>query len=128
MLGWLVVGGPMLERRTSRRDSLKAFALAVAARVPPETPLAFFAEPIRGVVVYGGRRIPTVRRRADIRAGTALIVRKPDYRRLARAGLVGPPLLAGHGRTGNIRRERVVLVRAKGALDVPRANAQLGVR
>ena len=128
MLGWLVVGGPTLERRTSRRDSLKAFAAAVAARVPPETPLAFFAEPIRSVVVYGGRTIPTVRRRADIRAGTALIVRKSAYRRLARAGLVGPPLLTGHGRTGNVRRERVLLVGTKAPLDVPRASAQLGVR
>ena len=128
MLGWLAVGGPMLERRTSRRDSLKAFAVSVVARVPPETPLAFFAEPIRSVVVYGGRTIPTVRRRADIRGGSALIVRKSAYRRLARAGLIGPPLLAGHGRTGNVRRERVLLVRAKDALDVPRTNAQLGVR
>jgi hypothetical protein len=78
--------------------------------------------------VYGGRTIPTVRRRADIRGGSALIVRKSAYRRLARAGLIGPPLLAGHGRTGNVRRERVLLVRAKDALDVPRTNAQLGVR
>lgn len=127
MLGWLVVGGPTLERRTSRRDSLKAFATAAAARVPPGMPLAFFAEPIRTVVVYSGRTIPTVRRRADIEPGTALIVRKSAYRRLARAGLVGPPLLAGHGRTGNVRRERVLLVRAKRPLDLPRTSAQLGV-
>ena len=127
MIGWLAVGGPALERRTSRRDSLKAFATAVAARVPAAAPLAFFAEPIRAVVVYGGRTIPTVRRRADIEPGTALIVRKSAYRRLARAGLVGRPLLAGHGRTGNVRRERVVLVRAKRPLDLPRTSAQLGV-
>jgi hypothetical protein len=68
-----------------------------------------------------------VRRRADIQPGTALIVRKDAYRRLARAGLVGPPLLTAHGRTGNVRRERVVLVRTKNTLDVPRPNAQLGV-
>ena len=99
----------------------------MAVRIPPETPLAFFAEPIRSVVVYSGRTIPTVRRRADIRAGTALIVRKAAYRRLARAGLVGSPLLAGHGRTGNVRRERVLLVRTKAPLDLPRASAQLGL-
>lgn len=124
MVGWLVIGAPALERRTSRRDTLRAFAAAVAARIPPDTPLAFFAEPIRAVVVYSGRTIPTVRRR-DLSPGTALIVRKPAYRRLARAGLVGPPLLAARGRTGNIARERVLLVRAHEALDVRRTNAQL---
>jgi hypothetical protein len=105
MLAWLAVGGPALEHRTSRRDSLKTFAVAAVARVPPETPLAFFAEPIRSVVVYSGRTIPTcVGGRTSGR--NRAIVRKSAYRRLARAGLVGPPLLAGHGGQANIRRER----------------------
>ena len=125
MVGWLVVGGPLLERQTSRRDSLKRFASAVGARVPADAPLAFFAEPIRSVVVYSGRTIPTARRRGDIIPGTALIVRKAAYRRLARAGAVGRPLLAARGRTGNLASERVLLVRA---LDVPRASAQLKER
>jgi 4-amino-4-deoxy-L-arabinose transferase-like glycosyltransferase len=122
MVAWLLVGAPALERRVSRRDSLKAFAAAVEARVPAGVALAFFAEPIRSVVVYSGRPIPTARRRADLAPGTALIVRKAAYRRLARAGLVGPPLLAARGRTGNVARERVLLVRA---LDLRRASAQL---
>jgi 4-amino-4-deoxy-L-arabinose transferase-like glycosyltransferase len=122
---WLLVGVPTLERRTSRRDSLRAFAAAVAARVPPGVPLAFFAEPIRSVVVYGGRTIPTARRRADVVPGTVLIVREGAYRRLASAGVVGPPLLVGRGRTDNVARGRVVLARA---LDVPRPSAQSGER
>jgi 4-amino-4-deoxy-L-arabinose transferase-like glycosyltransferase len=112
MIGWCVVGAPLLERRTSRRDSLKAFAIAVGTRVRPGDALAFYAEPIRSVVVYGGRTIPTARRRGDIAPGMALIVREAAYRRLARAGVVGRPLVAPRGRTGNVARERVLLVRA----------------
>jgi 4-amino-4-deoxy-L-arabinose transferase-like glycosyltransferase len=120
---WLLVGVPALERQTSRRDSLRAFAAGIAARVPPGAPLAFFAEPIRSVVVYGGRTIPTIRRRAEVVPGTNLVVREAAYRRLRRAGVVGPPLLVGRGRTDNVARGRVVLARA---LDVPRASAQSG--
>ena len=122
MIGWLVAGSPALERQTSRRDSLKAFATAVAAHVPAEQALAFFNEPIRSVVVYSGRTIPTARRRADLVPGTTLIVRGAAYRRLARAGVVGRPLLAARGRTGNVARERVFLVNV---LDVPPPSAQL---
>ena len=57
---WLLVAVPVLEQRTSRRDSLRRFATAVAARVPADAPLAFFGEPIRSVVVYAGRTIPTL--------------------------------------------------------------------
>ena len=122
---WLLIGIPALERQTGRRDSLRSFAVAVATRVPPGSPLAFFAEPIRSVVVYSGRIIPTARRRADLVPGTTLIVREAAYRRLRRAGVVGPPLLVGRGRTDNVARGRVVLARA---LDLPRASAQSGVR
>jgi hypothetical protein len=89
--------------------------------VPADTPLAFFGEPIRSVVVYSGRTIPTLRRRADVAPATMLIVREDAYRRLGRAGIVGPPLLVGRGRTDNVARGHVVLARA---LDVPRASAQ----
>jgi hypothetical protein len=112
MVAWLVGGAPALERRTSARDSLRPFATAVAARVAADEPLAFFADPIRAVVVYSGRTIPTVRRRADLAPGTLLILRKAAYRRLARRGLLGPPLLAARGRTGNVARGPVVLARA----------------
>ena len=52
MAAWLLVGAPGLERRVSRRDSLKPFAAAVAARVPAGDALAFFGDPIRSVAVY----------------------------------------------------------------------------
>jgi hypothetical protein len=90
--------------------------------VPAEQALAFFNEPIRSVVVYSGRTIPTARRRADLVPGTTLIVRGAAYRRLARAGVVGRPLLAARGRTGNVARERIFLVNV---LDVPPPSAQL---
>ena len=93
--------------------------------MPPGAALAFFDEPIRSVVVYSGRTIPTIRGRAQLVPGTALVVREAAYRRLARAGVVGPPLLVGRGRTDNVARGRVVLARA---LDVPRASAQSGWR
>jgi 4-amino-4-deoxy-L-arabinose transferase-like glycosyltransferase len=124
-IGWLLAGVPVLERQTSRRDTLRGFSAGVAARVPLGAPLAFFAEPIRSVVVYSGRTIPTVRRRADVVPGTTLVIREAAYRRLRRARVVGPPLLVGRGRTDNVARGRVVLTRA---LDLLPASAQSEAR
>jgi 4-amino-4-deoxy-L-arabinose transferase-like glycosyltransferase len=107
---WMVVGVPALEQSVSRRDSLKAFALGVAARRPPPEPLAFWAEPVRPVAVYLGRQVPTVRRPEDVGPGLAVIATEAGFRSLTHAGVIGFPLLAGEGRIGNVARGRIVLL------------------
>jgi 4-amino-4-deoxy-L-arabinose transferase-like glycosyltransferase len=106
---WSVVGAPALEQAVSRRDSLRPFAEAAAQRFPPPAALVFYREPIRPVVVYVGRRVPTLARAEDAAPGSGLIARGNAYRTLADAGLLGAPLASGEGRVGNLARARVVL-------------------
>ncbi len=110
---WLVAGEPRLDAATSARDSLKTFASEAAARFPPGRPLAFYGAVVRPVVVYVGRPIPSLERRADaIASGQGLIAFEPAYQALAAAGYVGPPLATASGRIGNV--ERATLVLAEG--------------
>jgi 4-amino-4-deoxy-L-arabinose transferase-like glycosyltransferase len=108
-VAWLVAGAPALETALSRRDSLKGFARAVAPRYPPPALVRFVREPIRGVVVYMGRPVPTIPAREVTDPGMAVIATEAVYQRLSMAGVVGPPLLVAAGRTGTLARGRVVL-------------------
>ncbi len=107
---WMASGQPALEAAISRRDSLKPFAAAVAARYPPPTPLAFWGEPIRAVAVYVGRPMPALRRREELAPGLALVGSEPGLRALLAAGVVGFPMLSAEGRLGNVARGRVMLL------------------
>jgi len=110
VVGWMIVGAPALEAEISRRDSLKPFALALAARYPAPAPVAFYPQPIRSVAVYVGRRIPTVHSRDDVTPGLALVATEPDSLALARRGVVAIPAIIGEGRVGNLARGRVVVL------------------
>jgi 4-amino-4-deoxy-L-arabinose transferase-like glycosyltransferase len=111
-LAWMTIGMPLLEQATTRRDSLRTFAEAVAARFPDQ-PLAFYAQPVRSIIAYVGRPIPALRRRATrIEPGTAVIALEPAHAALAAAGYVGPPLATASGRVGNL--ERATLIVAEG--------------
>ena len=107
---WMAAGQPALEAAISRRDSLKVFAAAVAARYPAPAPLAFWQETIRPVAVYVGRPMPTLRRREDCAPGLALVGSEPALRGLLAAGVTGSPVLSAEGRLGNIARGRVLLL------------------
>ena len=109
-LAWMVVGQPALEAATTRRDTLKPFARAAAARFPPGLPLAFYGAGVRTVVVYVGRPIPSLGHRADrIAPGQGVIAREAAYQELAAAGRVGPPLATATGRVDAIERATLVL-------------------
>jgi hypothetical protein len=107
---WMVVGVPALEQSISRRDSLKPFALGVAARRPPPEPLAFWDEPVRSVAVYLGRPVPTIHRAEDVSPGLAVIATETSFRALAQGGVVSFPLLTAEGRIGNEGRGHVALL------------------
>lgn len=112
-LAWMVVGEPAMDAATTRRDTLKPFALAAAARFPAGHPLAFYGATVRTVVVYVGRPIPSLERRPDrLAPGQGVIALEAAYRALAAAGRVGPPLATATGRVGAL--ERATLVLAEG--------------
>jgi 4-amino-4-deoxy-L-arabinose transferase-like glycosyltransferase len=111
----MTVGTPALERAGSRRDSLRDFAVATSHRAGPDGRLVFFPETIRPIVVYAARRIPAVRRAADLPPDALVVAREGAYARLVRHGRAGPPLAVGHGRVGNVDRERVVLAPVRDA-------------
>ncbi len=118
---WMAVGEPALEAATTRRDTLKPFALAAAARFPPGTALAFYGATVRPVVVYVGRPIPSLERRPErIVPGQGIIVFEQGYRALAEAGRVGPPLATATGRVGAL--ERATLLLAEGKAPEPPAS------
>jgi hypothetical protein len=106
---WLLFGTPAVERTVSRRDSLRAFAETAARRFPAPQGLVFYRSPIRPIVVYVGRRVPTLTRLDDAPAGTGVIARAGAYRALVETGLVGEPLASADGRVGNLARSRIVL-------------------
>jgi 4-amino-4-deoxy-L-arabinose transferase-like glycosyltransferase len=111
---WMAVGEPALDAATTRRDTLKPFALEAAARFPPERGLAFYGATVRPIVVYAGRPIPTLGRRPErIVSGQGVIVAEPAYRALADAGYVGPPLAAATGRVGALERATVLLAEGR---------------
>ena len=112
-LAWMVVGEPAMDAATTRRDTLKPFALAAAAHFPAGHPLAFYGATVRTVVVYVGRPIPSLERRPDrLAPGQGVIALEAAYRALAAAGRVGPPLATATGRVGAL--ERATLVLAEG--------------
>jgi hypothetical protein len=111
---WMAVGEPALDVATTRRDTLKPFALEAAARFPPGHGLAFYGATVRPLVVYVGRPIPSLGRRPDrIVPGQGLIVLEQGYRELAEAGRVGPPLATATGRIGALERATLVLAKGK---------------
>jgi len=109
---WLLVAAPALDRSTAARDGLRDFAREVAARVPPGEPLVFYDEPVRTIVVYLGRPIPSIRRRTEQlpRDGWVLAA-APAYRALFETGHVTPPLLRASGRLGSLGRGEIVLAK-----------------
>ena len=108
-IAWMAAGAPALEAQESRRDSLKPFAALVAARRPPPAEIVFYGPPIRSLVVYLGRHVPSVREAGALAPGQNVIATEDAFRRLTVAARVGPPLLSAEGRVGNLGRERVVL-------------------
>jgi hypothetical protein len=120
-VAWMVAGQPALEQAIARRDTLKPFAAEVATRFPPPAPVVTYAEEsIRPLVVYLGRRVPTVHRRDELRPG-AVVTTEATWRRLAAAGLLGPPVATAEGRIGNVERTRIVL--AETATGYPRSSS-----
>jgi 4-amino-4-deoxy-L-arabinose transferase-like glycosyltransferase len=117
---WLVVAAPQIEVETSRRDSVKAFALVVQERFPGTRPLAFYAAPVRAVVVYAERNIPSLGRQVDrIAPGMGVIAFAPAHQALVNTGYVGPALATAHGRVGNITRGELVLAEATSTPGTP---------
>jgi len=118
-VAWLVFGTALVDEAVNRHDSLRAFARSVAARYPPPQPLAFYGDPIRSVVVYLGRPLPTLHRPEQVAPGSGVIARAPAYRHLSAEGAAGPPLVTGAGRVGNLERARVVLAEGRPRTPVP---------
>ncbi len=111
---WMAAGEPALDAATTRRDTLKPFALEAAARFPPERGLAFYGATVRPIVVYAGRPIPTLGRRPErIAPGQGVIIVEPAYKALADAGYLGPPLAAATGRVGALERATVLLAEGR---------------
>lgn len=108
-LAWVVLVAPPLERAISERDSVKAFAEAVGGRYPAPTALGFDRQLLRPVVVYAGRRIPTLRRRESRTPGLVLIATGTVYRERLGVGSAGPPLLTARGRIGNAGSDDLVV-------------------
>jgi hypothetical protein len=71
--------------------------------------------PIRPIIVYTGRRVPTVHLRGGGVPGWAVIATEAAYTALAAEGLLGPPVLTAVGRVGNVARGRVVLAESRAA-------------
>jgi hypothetical protein len=77
--------------------------------------LVFFGrEPMRSVVVYVGRHVPTIHRAEDLRPGYLVIAQAADHARLQASGYLGVPRLVADGRPGNLARARVVLAESTG--------------
>ncbi len=110
---WLVAGAPAVDRVVAERDSLRAFAREVAARHPAPAALAVYGEELRTIVLYVGRPMAVVRRREHLAPGLLVVTTAPLYRTLAKAGLLGPPLLEAVGRIGNLAHGGVVLARVE---------------
>jgi 4-amino-4-deoxy-L-arabinose transferase-like glycosyltransferase len=113
---WLVLAAPRIEAETSRRDSVKGFATEVKDRYPGERPLAFYGAPVRAIVVYAERKIPSLGRQPErITPGMGVIAFAPAHQALVSSGYVGPALATGSGRIGNITRGELVLAEAVAA-------------
>jgi 4-amino-4-deoxy-L-arabinose transferase-like glycosyltransferase len=105
---WMALGVPALEQRTSRRDSLRPLADAILARAP--RPAAFFGPTVRPVVVYVGRPVPSLHRRADaLVPGLLVVADEHDYGALVQRARLGPPLALAKGRSENLTARRLVL-------------------
>jgi len=116
--GWFAVGSPAVAAAGPDAASLRRFAAAARARFPAPGGLAFYALPVRSVVVYVGHPIPSLARSpAAIAPGLGVIATAPVYERLAAAGLLGERLATGDGQIGNL--ERGTLVLAEGRRKMP---------
>jgi 4-amino-4-deoxy-L-arabinose transferase-like glycosyltransferase len=114
VLGWFVVGEPAASASDPAAPSLRRFAAAARDRFPDDGRLAFFGLPVRSVVVYAGRPIPSLARDADrITTGLGVIATARAYERLAAAGRVGEPLARGTGRVGNLDDGTLVLAEGR---------------
>src|SRR5439155_26371418 len=83
-VAWMVVGALAVERTLARRDSLRPFARAIAARYPAPAPIAFYGRAVRAVVVYLGRHARTLDERPGaITAGLPVVAEEEAYGRLA---------------------------------------------
>ena len=108
--GWFAVAGPTIAAAVPSSASLRGLAVEAGTRFPAPAPLAFYALPVRSMVVYAGRPIPSLERDdRRIEPGLGLIVRQGAYDRLAAAGLVGERLAVGEGQIGNLERGTLVL-------------------
>ena len=108
--GWFAVGGPTVAAAVPSSASLRHFGHEVASRFPPPAAVAFYGLPVRSVIVYAGRAIPSLERDdAGIRPGLGVILREQAYGRLAAAGVVGDRLAVGEGRIGNLDHGTLVL-------------------
>jgi 4-amino-4-deoxy-L-arabinose transferase-like glycosyltransferase len=98
--------------------SLRRFAVAARERFPADGHLAFFGLPVRSVVVYAGRPIPSLDRDpARITPGLGVIAGPRAYERLVADGRLGEPLARGEGRVGNL--DDGTLVLAEGRAKTP---------
>jgi len=114
VVGWLVVGAPAVASRNAARTSLRELALTTRERFPPGAPLAFFGEPVRSIVVYVGRPIPSLRRRPErIVPGLGVLATDAAYTALAGDGHLGAVLASGSGTVGNLERGTVVLAEGR---------------
>lgn len=117
---WLLTVAPALERATAARDDLRDFARAVAARVPAVQPLVFVGPPVRSVVVYVGRAIPSIPRHPErLPPEGWILARAAAHRALFEAGVVGPPVVEGSGRLGNLERGELVLAEIRARRPFP---------
>ncbi len=108
MAAWMAAGVPRLAKAVSDRDSLRPFAVEVRRLSADDARLAFYPLPMRPVVVYLGRHVPTLRRR-ELASAASVITTVAMQRDLERAGVVGRPVVAAVGRAGNLGRVEVVL-------------------
>ena len=114
VVGWFAIGGPTLAADDPAAPSLRRFAAAAHERYPGDGRLAFFGLPVRSVVVYAGRPIPSLARDAErITPGLGVIATARAYERLAADGRVGAPLARGTGRIGNVDDGTLVLAEGR---------------
>jgi 4-amino-4-deoxy-L-arabinose transferase-like glycosyltransferase len=110
---WLTLGAPAFVAAQSSRDSLRPFAAAVEVRCPAPAPLVFYKMQSRPVIVYLGRRIPTLWQAEALTPGMVVIAREQDYQELAAAKILAGPLLTAEGRIGNLGHSRVLLAETR---------------
>jgi 4-amino-4-deoxy-L-arabinose transferase-like glycosyltransferase len=109
---WMLVIQPSVESALAARISLKPLGEAVAREVPPDTPVYFFGRPLRPVIVYARRSIPSLQRNVKSlgKRPTYVIASEANVRRFRRRGLEPQIVTERVGRTANLATGRVLLV------------------